>query len=605
MIKTLVEDKRATEKKFELVLRTIGETPADAPPGYVTVPESTKEGNLQATSSSLAASSGTGQDWKAFAGEPAAASPFPVGLLRRKEEIEDHTALVKTLLEEASAKHYKIDHGQRHRMHEGILHVHWKEWSPLRKLYGDQLLSRLFSSHYHVVSTFVFLLCLLRPNHIGPLIHASTLIILSLSRKNRFWQSQLETPASFFNFEDHIEEIGMSGPTGSSFTGLSYQSMSPGCGSPAASPQSPRNPALDQVDQTPVISPFVSVQSPYPSMLATYPQAQPLHPSITAHPSTMANPSTLANLPPMQPLFPSRLATYPSMQSYGTHMPEVSDFDEDDNQKGKCPHSDCGRVFKDLKAHMFTHQAERTEKCPLSNCEYNQQGFARKYDKNRHILTHYKGVMVCSFCPGHGSAEEKSFNRSDVFKRHLTSVHGVEQTPPNSRKRNPTTAPKLNSDGGIVAGKCSTCSIIFANAQAFYDHLDDCVVRVVQREASNDLPKKDVVIIPPPGLGSEIPDHNTGVDRTSPLSLERTGAESGVVSTNLTGSETSRGLSADRYQGDTHEVRHSRKRDPPVAHARSQTKRWDSSIKVSERDELQESTGSRRCYRACQSCRQR
>ena len=133
---------------------------------------------------------------------------------------------------------------------------------------------------------------------------------------------------------------------------------------------------------------------------------------------------------------------------------------------------------------MLTHQSERPEKCPITNCEYNQKGFARKYDKNRHTLTHYKGTMVCGFCPGSGSAAEKSFNRADVFKRHLTSVHGVEQSPPNARKRSPTagTQRKLSSYSHDATGKCSTCSSTFSNAQDFYEHLDECVLRVVQQE---------------------------------------------------------------------------------------------------------------------------
>lgn len=146
-----------------------------------------------------------------------------------------------------------------------------------------------------------------------------------------------------------------------------------------------------------------------------------------------------------------------------------------------CPLPECGRVFKDLKAHMLTHQNERPEKCPIATCEYNTKGFARKYDKNRHTLTHYKGTMVCGFCPGSGSAAEKSFNRADVFKRHLTSVHGVEQNPPNSRKKSPSSRKAFGGSQPNVAGTCSTCSVTFANAQEFYEHLDDCVLRVVQQ----------------------------------------------------------------------------------------------------------------------------
>ncbi|KAL7779454.1 hypothetical protein CFE70_008957 [Pyrenophora teres f. teres 0-1] len=157
------------------------------------------------------------------------------------------------------------------------------------------------------------------------------------------------------------------------------------------------------------------------------------------------------------------------------------ELDDETREKGMCPLPECGRVFKDLKAHMLTHQNERPEKCPIATCEYHIKGFARKYDKNRHTLTHYKGTMVCGFCPGSGSAAEKSFNRADVFKRHLTTVHGVEQNPPNSRKRSPSNRKVLGNAQPNVAGTCSTCSVTFANAQEFYEHLDDCVLRVVQQ----------------------------------------------------------------------------------------------------------------------------
>ncbi|KAI6854746.1 hypothetical protein KC338_g9159 [Hortaea werneckii] len=148
---------------------------------------------------------------------------------------------------------------------------------------------------------------------------------------------------------------------------------------------------------------------------------------------------------------------------------------------GLCPIPTCGRHVKDLKAHMLTHQNERPEKCPIPTCEYHIKGFARKYDKNRHTLTHYKGTMVCGFCPGSGSAAEKSFNRADVFKRHLTSVHGVEQTPPNARRKSPTSTTRKAFGVQDISGMCSTCGNTFANAQDFYEHLDDCVLRVVQQ----------------------------------------------------------------------------------------------------------------------------
>ncbi|KAJ5622417.1 hypothetical protein N7528_005649 [Penicillium herquei] len=179
-----------------------------------------------------------------------------------------------------------------------------------------------------------------------------------------------------------------------------------------------------------------------------------------------------------------RRSSISSIQSRRSQQsPALSSIDGDDEvkEKGRC--MDCGRVFKDLRAHKLTHLSERPEKCPIMNCEYHTKGFARKYDKNRHTLTHYKGTMVCGFCPGSGSPAEKSFNRADVFKRHLTSVHGVEQTPPNCRKRSPTASSKKPTNySGDATGKCSTCSAMFSNAQDFYEHLDDCVLRVVQQE---------------------------------------------------------------------------------------------------------------------------
>ncbi|KAL2131868.1 hypothetical protein VTI74DRAFT_4501 [Chaetomium olivicolor] len=175
-----------------------------------------------------------------------------------------------------------------------------------------------------------------------------------------------------------------------------------------------------------------------------------------------------------------------SLVSYqSTYSGEQPYSGDESREKQRCPHPDCGKAFKDLKAHMLTHQTERPEKCPITTCEYHVKGFARKYDKNRHTLTHYKGTMVCGFCPGSGSAAEKSFNRADVFKRHLTAVHGVEQTPPNSRKKSAGSSngnAKLTGYAPDATGKCSTCSQTFSNAQDFYEHLDDCVLRIVQQE---------------------------------------------------------------------------------------------------------------------------
>lgn len=176
---------------------------------------------------------------------------------------------------------------------------------------------------------------------------------------------------------------------------------------------------------------------------------------------------------------------YPRRQSIQSYSSQDNFSGEESRENGRCTYPECGKVFKDLKAHMLTHQNERPEKCPIQTCDYHTKGFARKYDKNRHTLTHYKGTMVCGFCPGSGSSQEKSFNRADVFKRHLTSVHAVEQNPPNSRKKTLVTSNSGRNMLGYpseTSGKCSTCSATFGSAQDFYEHLDDCVLRIVQQE---------------------------------------------------------------------------------------------------------------------------
>ncbi|KAF2197846.1 hypothetical protein GQ43DRAFT_186462 [Delitschia confertaspora ATCC 74209] len=264
-------------------------------------------------------------------------------------------------------------------------------------------------------------------------------------------------------------------------------------------PDMPENPNL--------IQPFsnsIFPQSPYPPEIRTTPS--PYFPNIGHPPSpALSHVSSRSQRPGSKHFKRSSQSPYlhtqgfqpypnfngarrrsdASMHSQHSHASRKSgssyELDDETREKGMCPLPECGRVFKDLKAHMLTHQNERPEKCPITTCEYHIKGFARKYDKNRHTLTHYKGTMVCGFCPGSGSAAEKSFNRADVFKRHLTSVHGVEQNPPNSRKKSPTGRKGYSGSPQNMTGTCSTCSVTFANAQEFYEHLDDCVLRVVQQ----------------------------------------------------------------------------------------------------------------------------
>ncbi|KAF4831802.1 Zinc finger protein RME1 [Colletotrichum siamense] len=216
-------------------------------------------------------------------------------------------------------------------------------------------------------------------------------------------------------------------------------------------------------------------------------QAPPPPPPIR---SPNFGPAMIAAAPPSVPML---IAPAEPMVSSQLSSPSTKTLDN----RTRCPHPDCGRVFKDLAAHMLTHQEERPEKCPIETCEYHIKGFARKYDKNRHALTHYKGTMICPFCPGVGTAYEKAFNRADVFKRHLTSVHNVEQTPPNSRKLIISGSGNVRGDGA----QCSICQGFFGTAQEFYEHLDDCVLNVIVPSSAKT--PRDSSLLPSTSSGME------------------------------------------------------------------------------------------------------
>ena len=154
--------------------------------------------------------------------------------------------------------------------------------------------------------------------------------------------------------------------------------------------------------------------------------------------------------------------------------PQASPFGEEEPTEEQRPRPNRGRgVFKDLEAHMLTRQPERSFegplKCPVWACEFHIKGFTRRCDQTQHTLTHYKGTIVCYFCSGVGSAAEKSFGRADVFKRHLSSVHGVKQR----------RLPSLFDYSRHAFSNCSTCSATFTNVHVFYEHLDLCVLRAV------------------------------------------------------------------------------------------------------------------------------
>jgi hypothetical protein len=82
---------------------------------------------------------------------------------------------------------------------------------------------------------------------------------------------------------------------------------------------------------------------------------------------------------PFQPPPADQQQRRPSLASFHSYNSGEQQYSGDESkEKQRCPHHDCGKVFKDLRAHMLTHQTERPEKCPIATCDYHTKGFARK-----------------------------------------------------------------------------------------------------------------------------------------------------------------------------------------------------------------------------------
>jgi hypothetical protein len=130
------------------------------------------------------------------------------------------------------------------------------------------------------------------------------------------------------------------------------------------------------------------------------------------------------------------------------------------------------KPLEEQETRPFLLHDQRPEKCPLDTCA---KAFDRKFDKNRHTLTHFKGTLVCRFCPHFGSAGLQQFTRVDMFKRHLIERHGAGVGRSFSRKR------KHRGSATVASVVCAVCHHIYNDAQSMYKHLDECILRLIER----------------------------------------------------------------------------------------------------------------------------
>lgn len=128
----LVEDRNTSLKKFDQLQKAIEDSSRLSQPAAINMLSMNREENQLEASPSIK---------NLEAHQP-----------KREQEIEHHGSLIENLMNEINAGRYKINHGVRFRMHQGVLKAHWDEWSPLRKLYGDSRLMQIVSLHSEVVS---------------------------------------------------------------------------------------------------------------------------------------------------------------------------------------------------------------------------------------------------------------------------------------------------------------------------------------------------------------------------------------------------------------------------------------------------------------------
>jgi len=139
---------------------------------------------------------------------------------------------------------------------------------------------------------------------------------------------------------------------------------------------------------------------------------------------------------------------------------------------------------------MLTHKDERPAKCPIPGCRYNTRGFSRRHDRNRHVLIHFEGILSCNICPGVGTATEKRFHRVDMFKKHIANFHKMkastfeDHAAPSTHPKRARGCPLGTVDVDI---RCSICQQSFSSARHLYDHLDGCVLDVVERVSDGSL----------------------------------------------------------------------------------------------------------------------
>jgi hypothetical protein len=152
-------------------------------------------------------------------------------------------------------------------------------------------------------------------------------------------------------------------------------------------------------------------------------------------------------------------------------------------------------TYQIAQSEPFTAQVVGS--CPWRHCESHLQGFTKAGDRERHLLTHCKDVLICDFCvssSGHLVSFARGTDRVSEFLTHLIQIHGADEA---EGSKEPRTHPihkvpiepgrSCDSDG--TKAKCPICRMHFT-AGIMYEHLPDCVRLQVTRMAKSSVKRR-------------------------------------------------------------------------------------------------------------------
>jgi hypothetical protein len=111
----------------------------------------------------------------------------------------------------------------------------------------------------------------------------------------------------------------------------------------------------------------------------------------------------------------------PSSVTEGEYFESSSDYNKTSWRQNRCPYPECREIFKDLKAHMLTHQNARSGKYPSQSY---------KDEKNHGSSSLCNGKMPCTFSTDSGfesTVPPESVNGADSFRGHFRSADNFEQ----------------------------------------------------------------------------------------------------------------------------------------------------------------------------------